>query len=231
MVDRTSRERLGEVIRSYMEDHITAFDLDEELGAIGAATEDKTVQAVVRDLWFYYDDCRDHYVVACKREWDYFNRLLLLLASDAEITIARVRRTWHLSQFVAAVSLAIFVCLAVLRGWGLGLVGLTPPFGVVSMVLAWFNMRRRRRATAAGVALSPFPNFSILRSARRKAGRFVKIPYPNGIADRTIRGRIEVVFLWAIRTPMWFVFSPVVLFVQMLREKHSETAMVVPELC
>lgn len=109
MVDRTSRNQLSDVIRSYMDDQITAFDLDDNLEAIRAATNDKTVRTVVRELWLYYDD---HYVVASKKEWDDFNRLLLLLASDAEITGTKVRRIWHSSQLVAAVSLASHLCLS-----------------------------------------------------------------------------------------------------------------------
>lgn len=223
MVDRTSRDRLSDVMRSFMDDQITAFALDEKLSEIGGTTEDKTVQAVVRDLWFYYDDCKDHYIVASKKEWAYFNRLLLLLASDAEIAATRVRRSWRSSQFVAAISLALFLCLAVRQGWGPDLLAWACPFGVVSMVLAWADRRRRRRAAAAaGVALRPFPSFSVLRSVRREVGDFVKIRRPNELAGRTVRGRIEAGFLWVIWIPLWLVFSPVVLLIQMLPEKQFE---------
>lgn len=221
MVDRTSRNQLSDVIRSYMDDQITAFDFDDNLEAIRAATNDKTVRTVVRELWLYYDDCKDHYVVASKKEWDDFNRLLLLLASDAEITGTKVRRIWHSSQLVAAVSLAIFVCLAVPQGWGPGLVGLACPFGVVSMVLSWFNRRRMRRAAAtAGAALSPFPNFKILRSVRHQVRDFVKIKYPNEIAHRLIPGRIEAAVPWVIWIPVWLMLSPAILLVQTLPERQ-----------
>jgi len=228
MVDRTSRDRLSELMRSYMDDQIDNIQLDETLHEIGSQTEDQTVRTAVRELWFYYDDCKEHFVVASKEQWDFFNRLLLLLASDAEIAVAACRR-WHPSQSIAAVSLILFICLAILKGWGRDLIGLAFPFGMVSMVLVWFNRRRRKRAIAAdGAAVSPFPSFSVLRSVRRRVGGFAKIRYPREIAGRKVRGRIEQALPWIIWIPVWLIFSPVFLFFQMLPEKQSDTAVMLP---
>ena len=46
-------------------------------------------------MWFHYDDLKNHKVHATKEEWDYFNRLLLLLASEAEADFVRVRSPWR----------------------------------------------------------------------------------------------------------------------------------------
>ena len=59
----------------------------------------------VHEALFHYDDCKEHFVVASKAQWDFFNRLLLLIASDAEIAVA-TRRSWHPSQSIAAVFLS-----------------------------------------------------------------------------------------------------------------------------
>lgn len=222
---------MTEVIRSYMDHQIDNIQFDETLREIGSQTEDQTVRTAVRELWFHYDDCKEHFVVASKKQWDFFNRLLLLLASDAELAAARTWRSWHATQFVAAVALALFLCLAVLRGCGPELIALAWPFGIASMAIAWFNRRRMKRAAVGPkAALTPFHSFSSLRAVRRKAGEFTKIRYPEDIAGRTIRGPIEEGLLWIIWVPLWLMFSPIILFIQALPEKESESAVVMPEV-
>ena len=224
MIDRIARDRAIATIRSYMDDKITAFEFDEVLGEIAATTEDKSVRAVASELWFYYDDCRDHNIVASKAVWDHFNRLLLVLTSDGEIRVVRAWRSWHASQIIAAVALALFILLAVRKGWGPDLFALAIPFGFVSMVVAWLNIRRHRRAATIGkAALDPFSSFRSLRSIRRRTRGFTKITYPQSIAERTIRGAVAEVFLWTVRIPVWLIFSPLVLIVQALPNKETET--------
>jgi hypothetical protein len=233
MVDRASRDQMIAVIRSYMDDQITAFQFDDTLGAIGGATEDETARAVVRDLWFYYDDCTDHNIVASKKVWDYFNRLLLLLASEAEIEVVRVWRNWPTGQLVAGISLACFCFLVARTGtrWGPDLFMLAMPFGVVSMVICWFNFQRRKKVTTTlKAALDPFPTLSSLLDVRRKTRDFEKMRYPRVIADRRIRGPVMERLPWILWGPLWLMFSPIVLFVQMLPMKGSETVVATPEL-
>ena len=231
MVHRASRDRIIEVIRSYMNDQITAFQFHEMLAEIDSETEDKTVQTVVRELWFYYDDCKDHNIVASKQVWDYFNRLLLLLSSDAEIQVVKVWRVWHASHLVAAICLACFFFLMVRTGtpWGPDLLGLAIPFGVVSMMIGWFNFRRRKRAAATmRGALDPFPTLRSLLFVRRRSRDFKKLRYPSVIVERRIRGPIAQGWRWILRIAMWLMFSPIVLFVQMLPERESETIVIAP---
>jgi hypothetical protein len=61
-----------------------------------ARTKDETVKHVADLLWYHYDDLEDHKVVASKAEWDFFQRLLLILKSDADLveisTIAAITR-------------------------------------------------------------------------------------------------------------------------------------------
>ena len=71
MTDRNARDQMAKVIRAYMSEEITAFQFDDALTETSNATNDKTVQAVGQALWFHYDDCTDHKVVASKVEWDY----------------------------------------------------------------------------------------------------------------------------------------------------------------
>ena len=73
-----------------MAERIGALELGDELHIIAHATQDSTVKFVNRVMWFHYDDCKDHKIVASKQEWDYFNRLLLLLESEAEAEFVRI---------------------------------------------------------------------------------------------------------------------------------------------
>jgi hypothetical protein len=102
MFSRYDRDALVEVINRYLADEITAFKLDEALSEIGARTKDETVQQVVALFWYHFDDVDDHKVVASKEEWDYFQRLLLILKSDAEIVQETGKRKWTPRQAVEA---------------------------------------------------------------------------------------------------------------------------------
>jgi|ERR1035438_1141207 hypothetical protein len=109
MIDRTSRDRMIQTIRSYMDEEITLDQFDDTLADISRATSDEAVSAVRRELWCLYDDLMDDHVGTSKQGWDYFNRILLLLASNGEIAVERGWCTRHvLSQTVAAVALATY---------------------------------------------------------------------------------------------------------------------------
>jgi hypothetical protein len=86
---------MSKAIRDYMAERIGAFELADSLHSTARATHDATVKFVHNLMWFHYDDCKDHKVVASKQEWDYFNRLLLLLESEAEVDFVRTRNSWR----------------------------------------------------------------------------------------------------------------------------------------
>jgi hypothetical protein len=94
MFSRYDRDRLAEVINRYLNEEVTAFKFDEQLSEIAAATKDETVQQVASLFWYHYDDVDDHKVVASKEEWDYFQRLLLILKSDSDIIAETGNRKW-----------------------------------------------------------------------------------------------------------------------------------------
>ncbi|SPE32570.1 hypothetical protein SBA2_680039 [Acidobacteriia bacterium SbA2] len=95
MIDRITRDEVGRAIRDYMKNTITAFDLDAALQAVSCRTADETVKFVAKQMWFNYDDRKNHYIIASKQQWDFFNRLLLLLESEAEVEFVRVRTSWR----------------------------------------------------------------------------------------------------------------------------------------
>src|SRR5512141_1226431 len=103
MLSRFDRDALAEAINRYLREEITAFALNEAVSGIGAKSKDETVKQVVAMLWYHYDDVDDHKVVATKGEWDFFQRLLLVLKSDADIVAETGERRWTARQAVAAV--------------------------------------------------------------------------------------------------------------------------------
>jgi hypothetical protein len=230
MMDREARDDMSRALRAYMAEELTAFEFDETLARITDETRDETVHAVGQALWFHYDDCDDHKIVATKAEWDYFNRLLLILESGAEIETVRPSWRWHAGQAVAAASLAAFGCVALWAGFGEHLLVYAVPFGLVSTLLARFNCRRRcKRVTAVEVALMPFPSVSSLLSVRRNVPDFVRRRYPKEIGGRRIRGPLLNTIVRVTSALMWLMFSPVVLFFQMLPERESETRIRLPQ--
>ncbi len=232
MVDRKARDRMAGALRSYMAEETTAFQFDEALSETRAATNDRTVAEVASLLWYHYDDFTDHKIRACREEWDYFNRLLLLLASDGEFETVRSWRRWGARQAVAATTLVGFLVAAVGHGFDKGLLILALPFGVVSMALAWFSARQEKReakSAAVALALTPFPSLTSLRAVRRSVTGFTKSRYPPTIAGRRIRAPFTGFVMLMPARLLWLVLSPVVLLVQALPERDCELRVVLPE--
>lgn len=229
MIDREARGQIVKAIRSYMSEGITAFQFDDALTEASNATEDKTARTIAKALWFHYDDCKDHKIVASKEEWDYLNRLLLLLASDGELETVRSSRKWQPLQAVAALLLLAFLLIAVRVGWGEHLIAYALPFGPASMLLAWLNSHRRRsHIQALESALTPFPSTSSLLAVRRRVGGFARSRYPKAIVGRRIRDPIIDKLMWVPWSIAWCMFSPVALFFQMLPATEEETRIRMP---
>jgi hypothetical protein len=218
MFSRYDRDSLVEVINRYLSEEITAFKLDEAISEIGARTKDETVKAVVDLFWYHYDDVEDHKVVASKEEWDYFQRLLLILKSDAEIVAETEKRRWTARQVVAAVCLASFGLAVVKTGFGCHLLFVTIPLGLVSMLVAHWRSSVEARRLHEQTALMPFGSVSELLSLRRKVNNFVKARYPARLGSRQIRSPVTSALMWLHFGVVWLIFSPVALVLQVLPE-------------
>jgi hypothetical protein len=217
MFSRYDRDDLVEVINRYLNEELTAFKLDEALSEIGVRTKDETVKQVVDLFWCHYDDVEDHKVVASKEEWDYFQRLLLILKSDAEIVQETGTRKWTARQAVAAVCLAWFGLAVTKTGFGYHLLVVTIPLGIVSMLLSHWRSRDEARRLHDQTALLPFGSVSELLSLRRKVRNFVKARYPARLGSRQIRGPVSTAAIWLHFGAVWLIFSPVALAFQMMR--------------
>jgi hypothetical protein len=218
---RYDRDALVEVINRYLTDDLTALKLDDALSEIAARTKDETVKQVVHLFWYHYDDVEDHKVVASKEEWDYFQRLLFILKSDADIVVETGKRKWTARQAVAAACLALFGCAVVKTGFGSHLLLATVPLGVVSMLLAYWRSCAEGRRLHEQTAFMPFGSISELLSLRRKVRSFIKARYPVRLGSRQIRGPVSAAAMWLHSGVAWLLFSPVVLVFQVLPEPEQ----------
>lgn len=220
-VDPAGRDRLVDAIDRYLSDEITAFEFDERIFDIRRETHDPTVRNVVDALWYHYDDCDDHQVVLTKAEWDYFQRLRLLLESDASLDVQK-HRVWSWTQLVAAAALAGFAWWATKWGFGEQLLIVAMPFGVVSIVISRWRRRVLQGQTRADETLVPFASVSQLRSIRRRVPGFRKWRYRGELATRTIHRQIGP-FVSMLQTySIWLLASPVVLLAQLFPLKWEE---------
>jgi hypothetical protein len=217
-----SRKSLAELIRSFLASDITAFAFDEKLDTFRDSA-DPIIRHVVDAVWYHYDDCDDHLVCFSKEEWDYFQRLLLVLSSDCSVRTESSTR-WSIKQLVAAVSVCAFSYFAIQMGLGQHLLILSIPFGLVSIALSFWRSQCETATDPYAPIIFPFATFSDLETAYRLSG-FRKSKYPKHIGQRTIRSPFVVAF--QIHTyAMWLILSPIPLLFQMLPERQTNRRIV-----
>ena len=228
MIDRKARDELLSDIDAYLTGEIMAFDFDERLSEL--PSDDETVDFVVRELWFFYDDCTDHEVSLSKEGWDDIQRLILVLRSNAEVRV-RARRRWSAHPIIAGIALLAFVLMATRLGWGYHLFLLALPFGVLSVALSRSRDRWRDRVARTEHEprehLFPFASMGEIRTAHCAALGFRKRRYPAELGSRRIRGRFEESVLRALSLSMWMLFSPAVLLLQMLPQRDDDVRVVI----
>jgi hypothetical protein len=218
-----SRDSLAELIQSFLASNISAFAFDEQLDAF-RGSDDPVIRHVVDAVWYYYDDCDDHLVCLSKQEWDYFQRLLLVLASDCRVQTKSCRR-WSVRQLIAGLSLCLFAYFAVRTGWGQHLFILSIPFGAISIALSFWSSLRTSGPDPFASIIFPFATFSDLATAYRLSG-FRKTQYPKHIGERAIRSPFMAA-VWQIHAyAMWLILSPIPLLLQTLPERQAETRIV-----
>ncbi len=211
MIDREARNNLAALIRRYLDEEIKAFDLDEQLDGF-RDSNDSGVSFVATTMWFHYDDCDDHLVVASKPQWDYFQRLLLLLESNSTVSNER-HRQWSILQLVAGLLFAACIWIVIHFGIGSHLLIFFAPFGIASIILSRF----RRPAIALGpfdAIVTPFSSIGDLRIAYESARQFRKHQFPRHIEPRLIRSPLMSAFWICHMYVMWAILAPVPLLVQ-----------------
>jgi hypothetical protein len=211
MIDRTERDKVIAAFEEFLDDRITAFDFDERLGAI--QSKDHTIHEVINAAWYHYDDCIDHKVVLTKAEWDYFQRLLLILRSDAELSTTDAR-LWSWDHALAWLALLAFVAISFSVGWGWHLFAWAIPFGILSLLISNYRRDRVPVLEPRRTALIPFGSLSDLRNLRSTVPKFQKRRYRSDIEGRTIRCMTEQSFNLALSRIHYILLGPLVLLFQ-----------------
>jgi hypothetical protein len=232
-IDRPARERLAAAMRGFLDGELRAFAFDDAIFAIRDDSDDVTVQSVALRLWSHYDDFEDHAAALTREEWDYFQRLLLILESDAHLIETR-RRVWSPIQCVAAFGAAATAAcvwgVVAEQGWGVAVLAGFFPGYLISVGVFIANRERASQRLAASSAdlapygrIEPFGSVSELADVHRATPRFRKRRFPPEVGERRIRERSSEAFLlvqWAIGTFLW---TPVVLLCQSLPTTDEET--------
>lgn len=218
-VDRAARTRLADAIRRYLDEQTSAFQFDEVVQEY-QDSPDTAVRLVAQAVWCHYDDCVDHRAGLSKPEWDYFQRLLLLLDSESQVEVQRVRR-WSWTQLLALACLAGLGWCVWQFGWGFHLVAYLVPCGLVSMALAF--LRGRRKPGPYDRVLTPFASFAELNAAYRTAAGFVKKRFPRTMQVRQVHSKVAMLGVWLNGLALWTLVSPIILLAQVLPQKESTT--------
>lgn len=211
MIDRNARNDLAALIRRYLDEQIKAFEFDEALDTFRDSV-DSGIRFVANAMWCHYDDCNDHLVVASKQQWDYFQRLLLLLESSSTVVQGH-HRQWSVTQLFAALLLAACIGLAHRFGVGYHLLVSFVPFGLASIAISRFRQRRTKPGPYDEI-VTPFSSVSDLRLAYDSAQHFKKHQFPHHTHSRLIRSPFMSAFWTCHMYAMWAIFAPAPLLVQ-----------------
>jgi hypothetical protein len=212
IIDRANRDKLVETIDSYLHEEMTAFQFDEAIFTIRDGTEDQTIQRVVDLLWCFYDDCDDNKVILDRTGWNCFQRLRLLLKSDAHL-YSYSKRIWSASQVIAAMALLVFIWFVYTTGLGSHLMIVAIPFGLVSIGLSMWRRRLYRKASNWDATLYPFTSIAQLLWIGQGVPGFRKESFRCEVASRRIRRYNAPIW---IQYPFWLLYSPAILLVQLL---------------
>lgn len=209
MINRSARESLIAAIRDYLSEKFCAFEFDERLQKIADASKDQSVRWIVTALWFHYDDVKDHAVILSREEWNYFQRLLLILQSEAEL-ITPCRLDWVPRLTAVAGLIAGFAFLIWDFGLGYYLFLVNVLLGLVFLGVRRILRRKWSTKVERENLQYPFATLAELRLVRRSVPSFRKQRYPSAIKDRRIRHPFAGTLMTALSllvSPMWVLFA------------------------
>jgi hypothetical protein len=209
MIIREDRSRLIKIINEYLHEKITPSEVANKVDPL-MDSGDETVVWIAEEFWGYYDDINDNIVIASKEVWDYFQRLLLILDSDASIEIEK-RRCFHFTQ-IPAVLFAVLTGFLYLGG-SLGiLLGLL--FWPVAIIFDKFREHKTQKLYSfSDWKCYPFSSPANILKFHRACRWFKKKRYPKHL-EKTKIGRPPSGLISFYIYLSWIVFLPFVFLFQ-----------------
>jgi len=190
---------MGAALRAYMAGTTTAREFDKALCEI--ETKDDLLNGELhRHIQDYPSDAR---FVASKDLWDYSNRLLLLLASDAEeirdqgsVTplARRIRRSLITLTVAFVVVYAYFVIRFYSPGLDVLLAVLWALLGAVGILVRAAVGKYARRSTFPVEAIEPFPDIASLLNVRRNTPHFQRVPCSERLPKKATQSLGDRIF-------------------------------------
>jgi len=221
MINRTDRDSLINYINQYISEEISAFDLDDSLMEIADKTDDETVKIVSEYMWYFYDDLKDHNIVATKEEWDLFQRFILLLKSDEKL-IEIESKKYTVRQIFSLILLCIFFFAWWKFGWNVQLLMTSMVLGVFSIIISFWKRVEEQKNSELIPEIFPFENFSHLMKIRKNNSRFKKKKYNRKLESQRVRSPIVDILKHLRYRISWLIYSPIVLLFQSLPEKVKQ---------
>jgi hypothetical protein len=226
-IDRDNRDRLIEAIKQFLNEEIMAFEFADKTFGVRGDSDDSVILYVVDELWHFYDDCKDHKVALAKVEWDYINRLMLLLESDAQITVEKSTK-WRFSQLFAVVGLFFFCLCVALSGFGEHLFIVTVPLGVLSIVIARIRDKSEPVLSKKELALMPFKSRAEIFALLRELPDFKKMKHTGSLENRPIRSPFFEKFHYCLWKLICLILSPVILLFQSFPRRKKVISIIIP---
>lgn len=208
MIDRERRNQLAALIRRYLDGRADASDF-EKCQLENYISADQAIYHVSSELSYYSENAAS---TLSKQDWDYIQRLLLLLDSNSTVSWkAAPYRLW--TQPVAESLLVTCLFIALLTGFTLHLFLYFIPIGLATILLALLQSPSSEVRPFEEV-VSPFQSIADLGIAYDSAN-FVKQRYSAPAKNRnnsSILGffgaDVSILFVFLI----WICMPPSLLF-------------------
>lgn len=209
-VDRIARNELIDLVNRYLEGDLSTFEFDEKIFELSDQTQDKTISEIVELLSCFYDDCYDRKVDLDKNQWNYIQRLLLILHSEAHLVVIETTRKSP-TQFVASASLGILLLGCWWLEFGPMMPLLTVGFGFVAIAINMWKNWTPEQLPPHRLVLAPFSSYGEIWEVRESVSTFEKRKWPEHMATsqlfRDASTRLSLFGMYL----QWLVASPLVL--------------------
>ena len=211
MIDRAARNYIVEAIDAFTSGKITSRTFDARLLDDAPKTRDRTVPIVAAELWVFYDDFIDHPARLSKPQWDYVQRLRLVLMSDAELCNSG---KWRARQPAAFAALVVLGAVAWFHGvdWNFWLVDMF----IGGIAVSAMHLPTLDRSYTLRHRVIPFESFGEILALRRRVPEFRKQPYPRERPEKPLRGPIWSAVMTLTGMAALSVMAPVTLLICML---------------